>query len=390
MNLQRVFQLFPNQTNYDAVAEQLILLEGARNDVSRTPEERLAAAHMTQRLNDWLRHARASPCLRTLTMRTAVPVDMQDRNALYAFWKQEVVIETGNKRRKCLRLGGTTDILVKVRTIRDGLVLGSIDQYVAGHLEEDDGYHFFVPSPRPLQFAVKNFMKEKLGQTQENYERELAVQYRLTELDSEYILPVYHYLETPDRFMAVLPLVEGGDLFDFLSHTDLTLDTARPLMASMIKGVMTLHSIGFAHRDISPENFLMASNDRTLLMDFGLAAEMSEDWQVDHTGHVGKQAYVAPELQTMTATYDGRKIDIWSLGMTFYVLLTREFLWRSIPNPRSTNFREAWSQIPNRLARHVPPPGLNVFIDLVMSMLRLDPQERPTADELLEHPFFGM
>jgi serine/threonine protein kinase len=385
----RPFALFPNQTNFDIVSDQIALLESKR-DTEESQETRRLIHYLILGFQEWQRFAVASPSLRTLSPVVPQELDSRNKDAPYAWFREEIVIDQELKRRKCIRLN-SSDILVKVRTLKDKLILGSLDEYVAGQLVRENNYTFLRINPKVEHFAVKNFMKDRLGRTQEDHHRELTLQFRLKELQSPYILPVYHYLEVPDRFMAILPLVSNGDLFDLLQKRDSAdLEELKPLMLAMLKGVGAMHAIGFCHRDISPENFLVKDAQTTLIMDFGLSAAMDEEWRVESTGFVGKRIYAAPEVNDASRrTYDGRKVDVWSLGITYFVLVTRVFPWNSLASASSPIWKRHWEAIAPYLQSKFPTPVGADFIDLLGHMLTIDPATRSPVDELLEHSFFG-
>jgi hypothetical protein len=199
--------LFPNQTNFVVVDQAIQSLQQQLNQED-TVESRKALLQRIRILNEWTAYARRSPCLRTLVNIQPRPLSTQDPQDPYALWKADVVVDDDLKRRRCFRLG-TDDVFVKVRTIRDGLVLGSVDQYVIGRIHHGN---VFVPRQPIEDFAVKNFMKNKLGSSQENMSRELTIQQRLTDLDNPYLLKLLGFMEIDDRYMALLPLIARGDL----------------------------------------------------------------------------------------------------------------------------------------------------------------------------------
>lgn len=141
------------------------------------------------------------------------------------------------------------------------------------------------------------------------------------------------------------------------------------------------------HRDLKPENILLKSEDSVecVIADFGLAEYYkSEEYLFVRCGTPG---YVAPEvinIKDMSTKYDPI-CDIFSLGLIFHLLLLGKSIfvgktYKEVLNEnRSCNFkfyRPEYSKLDKRSK------------DLLMKMLEIDPKQRISAEEALNHPYF--
>ncbi len=118
--------------------------------------------------------------------------------------------------------------------------------------------------------------------------------------------------------------LSGGDLFTYLEKRQFTISEkrAKELSHQLATALYYLHSFGIAHRDLKPENILIASDTDTAeckIVDFGLSKIIGpNETSLDPFGTL---SYVAPEV-LLQKPY-GKEVDIWSLGIITYLLLSR-------------------------------------------------------------------
>ncbi|CAK4079475.1 unnamed protein product [Aphanomyces euteiches] len=173
------------------------------------------------------------------------------------------------------------------------------------------------------------------------------------------------------------------------------------------------HSRHIIHRDVKPNNILLASNGAAMLSDFGMAVAVPElahpdksTWNLSF--QVVTRAYRSPELLFGLKQYD-TSVDMWSFGCVFAELLLRRvwldgasdidqlnLMFRALGTPQEQGWTAAKS-LPFFLefAPTSPPSLASQFpmlseagVDLLSRLLRLDPSARITAQEALAHPFF--
>jgi serine/threonine protein kinase len=170
--------------------------------------------------------------------------------------------------------------------------------------------------------------------------------------------------------------------------TDLIMDKAgiipEPIMAYILKEVITgllhLHSQFRIHRDIKSDNILLSLDGAVKLGDFGYAAQLTAE-QDKRTTVVGTPSWMAPEL-VVGSRYDG-KVDIWSLG-----IVSLEMAEGEPPNlrenPMKALYLTATGPPPSLSEKQKWTPEFNQFVDRCLTK---DPDRRPSAEQLLSHPF---
>lgn len=185
-----------------------------------------------------------------------------------------------------------------------------------------------------------------------------------------------------DRHYVVTELLEGGELFErIVEKTFYSEQLARTVVINMLEAVAYMHARGVAHRDLKPENLLLESHSSDTdvqIADFGFA-KVSTKGHYLHTA-LGTPGYVAPEILKQLPY--GIASDIWSLGVITYILLC------GYPPFHSENHAELFDQIKAGNFEFEEEYWCDVSPeakDMVRSMLVVNPAQRLTAQELLQH-----
>ena len=128
----------------------------------------------------------------------------------------------------------------------------------------------------------------------------------------QYILNLHEVHESPEYIIMIFEYMAGKDLYHRIK-TDRRLSEEKVFgyFLQMIKGLLFLHSHGFCHRDIKPDNILFVDDERLKLADFSL---VERKWKM--TGVCGTPGYIAPEIFYQDSYNE--KVDVFSLGVVLF------------------------------------------------------------------------
>ena len=184
----------------------------------------------------------------------------------------------------------------------------------------------------------------------------------------------------PYVFIA-MELVRGRTLRDVLrSDAPLQIDRALSILESVLAALAAAHDAGIVHRDVKPENVLIAADGRVKVADFGLARAVStQTLTADSDMLLGTAAYLAPEqVEFGTAS---EQTDVYAAGLLLFEMLTgRKAFPGDVPIQVAYQHVHGQLPVPSQHADGVPAS----LDDIVEWASAKDPTERPAdADELL-------
>ena len=229
-------------------------------------------------------------------------------------------------------------------------------------------------------FAIKVINKESIVKQKmvEQTNREIEIMYKL---DHPHIIKLYSHFEDDEDFCLIMQIASKGQLYSIIKRLKrLDQRTAAQYMREVISAIKYLHTRNppIIHRDIKPENILLDQEGRCKLADFGWS-NFDEGNKFRDT-YCGTPEYLAPEM--ITKSGHNESVDIWALGVLIFEMLTgrtpfnftgdRIQLFNNIKT-----LRIVWTDDFPQLAK-----------DLVGKILRLNPKDRLTLDEIINHQWF--
>ena len=202
------------------------------------------------------------------------------------------------------------------------------------------------------------------------------------------ILPLYDAGQDENLVFYVMPLVQGGSLRQRIqTHGRLAPDAARRVLQEVAGALAFAHAQGVVHRDIKPDNVLLAEDGRAIVADFGIAKALSASEPALPTFAqtlsgmaIGTPAYMAPEQVLGDVNVDA-SADVYAFGAMAYELLTGQppFTGRSGHEIAARHL----SDTPVPVSTLVPDAD-PVLAALIMQCLRKARDERPTAAAVAE------
>ncbi|OMJ82246.1 hypothetical protein SteCoe_17088 [Stentor coeruleus] len=245
------------------------------------------------------------------------------------------------------------------------------------------GNVFLVKDKRSgLERTAKELIKSMMNQNElEGFFHELSL---LKSIDHPSIMRIYEIIETTTRIYIISEYLSGGQLFEKLVRCErITERISARYLCYIILALNYCHKLNIIHRDIKPENLLFESDapDAHLkIIDFGISCISNfndNDLQVS----VGAVNYMAPERFKGQVSI---KSDIWSAGVILYTMLSGRLPFQADTDAKTAKMIcQDTVDMHNTVWRNISTEAKN----LIIHMLKKDPKDRPTAEEILSDPW---
>ena len=232
-----------------------------------------------------------------------------------------------------------------------------------------------------VQYAIKAIDKKNKTNIEEKpyFRRELEVMYKIHHPN---VVKLFGHFEDNHYCYFIMEYISKGNVYNLLTLNKKK-QLATKVVASIIKDVISatyfLHNMNppIIHRDIKPENVLLNDGIVAKLTDFGWSNYIEEE--KERKTVCGTPIYLAPEI--IKEKGHDEKVDIWCIGVLLFELMTGSipFQGKDIESLKNNilHLKITWPKEMNKDAK-----------DLITKILKLDPSERITLEEMLEHPFF--
>ncbi|XP_035240445.1 MAP/microtubule affinity-regulating kinase 4 isoform X6 [Anguilla anguilla] len=168
------------------------------------------------------------------------------------------------------------------------------------------------------EVAIKIIDKTQLNPTSlQKLFREVRI---MKGLNHPNIVQLFEVIETDKTLYLIMEYASGGEVFDYLvSHGRMKEKEARAKFRQIVSAVHYCHQKNIVHRDLKAENLLLDADSNIKIADFGFSNEFTLGNKLDT--FCGSPPYAAPEL-FQGKKYDGPEVDIWSLGVILYTLVS--------------------------------------------------------------------
>ena len=229
-----------------------------------------------------------------------------------------------------------------------------------------------------VKYAIKVINKRNKINIQEMpyFIREIEIMYRIHHPN---VVKLFGHFEDNDYCYFIMEYIPGGNIYPFVQRQrPITLKGIASIMKDVISAVYFLHHMNpkIVHRDIKPENILLDQNNRAKLTDFGWSNYIQGT--LKRTTVCGTQFYLAPEIINNIG-YDER-VDIWCIGVLLFELIVGR-----PPFNGETEQKIRYNIVKMKI--NWPTNIDGDAADLISKILKYNPEERISLEQILLHPF---
>mmetsp|Transcript_20091 Transcript_20091/g.27704 ORF Transcript_20091/g.27704 Transcript_20091/m.27704 type:complete len:557 (+) Transcript_20091:174-1844(+) len=184
-----------------------------------------------------------------------------------------------------------------------------------------------------------------------------------------------------DELWVVMEMMEGGPLTKAIMEYNFQEKHIAYVCRAVLRSLEHLHEMHICHRDLKSENIMLTKDGEVKLIDFGLAETTETGWVIDI---LGSPFWISPEMIQLKP--HGPPVDIWAFAISILEVINGHpphdenalcalYYAGTIGVPKPVETPASWSKD---------------IIDFVTKALVMDPEKRPTAKDLLQHPFLNI
>lgn len=207
----------------------------------------------------------------------------------------------------------------------------------------------------------------------------------MEKMKNDHVVRLFEIIDTSKYVILVMEFIGGGSLHGYLKasrNRRLEEFDARRIFRQILDGLLYCHARCITHRDIKLENVLLDDKGAVKLIDFGFSTCIPNDKKIKI--FCGTPSYMAPEIVLKTE-YCGPPADIWAFGVLLFTCITGQFPYRGATD------EELYDKICR--AAYIISPAVKDSLsedvqDLIARLFTINADQRPSAKDLLKHPWF--
>ena len=205
-------------------------------------------------------------------------------------------------------------------------------------------------------------------------------------LDHRNIINIFEFYEGSSLIYIVTHYCKSGNLFQYVRKTNNYISESQVsvLLFQILSAINYCHQQNIIHRDIKPENIMLDDNSKCgypfiRIIDFGTAKYLEKEYENEV---IGTPYYIAPEV--IKKRYDS-KCDLWSIGILLYFLISKK---RPFDGKKIEEIFEAINNKEVNLSIKPFDTTSDELKDILIKLLKKNPNERLNAQDALNHPWF--
>ncbi|KAG1326940.1 mitogen-activated protein kinase kinase 5 [Cocos nucifera] len=204
--------------------------------------------------------------------------------------------------------------------------------------------------------------------------------------DNPYVVRCHGFYDRAGEIEILLEYMDGGSLDGRrIASESVLADIARQVLS----GLAYLHRRRIVHRDIKPSNLLINASRQVKIADFGVGRILAKTMDPCNSS-VGTIAYMSPErinTDLNEGVYNAYSGDIWSFGLSMLEFYLGRFPFGEHLGRQGGDWASLMCAICYSKPPEAPPAASPEFRSFIASCLQMEPLRRPSAAELLRHPF---